>query len=83
MKKDDILQFFLLVFFVGVIISLTLVNQKIKNETAKIDLPEEFNEHTISMDNSKPTILLATYDTIQNKYIIEFTEEYIIDTLTK
>jgi hypothetical protein len=75
MKKDDILHVFLMVFFVGIIISLTIVNQKIKNETAKIDLPEEFNEHTISNDRYKPTLLMAVYDTTEKKYIIEFMDK--------
>lgn len=74
MKKDEILHFFLMVFFVGVIISLTIVNQKIKNETPKFDLPEEFNEHTISTDRYRPTLLMAIYDTTEKKYIIEFTD---------
>jgi hypothetical protein len=75
MKKDDILQYFLLVVFVGIIISLTIVNQQIKNSTPHLDLPEEFNEHTISKDRYKPTLLMAVYDTTEKKYIIEFMDK--------
>jgi YbbR domain-containing protein len=75
MKKDDILQVGLLFFLVGFIIFLTIVNQQIKNSIPKIDLPEEFNEHTISKDRANPTELMAIYDTLEKKYIIEFMDK--------
>jgi hypothetical protein len=75
MKKDDILQVGLMFFLVGFIIFLTIVNQRIKNSTKYLDLPEEFNEHTISQDRSNPTKLMAIYDTIGKKYIIEFIDK--------
>lgn len=75
MKKDDILQVGLMFFLVGFIIFLTIVNQQIKNGIPKIDFPEEFNEHTISQDRANPTQLMAIYDTIGKKYIIEFMDK--------
>lgn len=75
MKKEDISLYFLLVVFVGIIIGLTIVNQQIKNNTPHLDLPEEFNEHTISKDRANPTQLMAIYDTIGKKYIIEFMDK--------
>jgi hypothetical protein len=75
MKKEDIYLYFILVVLVGIIISLTIVNQQIKNNTPHLDLPEEFNEYTISTDRANPTGLMAVYDTTENKYIIEFTDK--------
>jgi hypothetical protein len=75
MKKDDLLHVGLLFFFVGIIIYLTILNQQIKNSTPHLDLPEEFNEHTISQDRAKPTELMAVYDTAAKKYIIEFIDK--------
>jgi hypothetical protein len=75
MKKEDIYLYFILVVLVGIIISLTIVNQQIKNNTPHLDLPEEFNEYTISTNRDNPTILMAVYDTTENKYIIEFTDK--------
>jgi hypothetical protein len=74
MKKHDIFSVGILFFLVGFIIFLTIVNQKIKNSTPHLDLPEEFNEHTISKDRYRPTLLMAVYDTTEKKYIIEFTD---------
>jgi YbbR domain-containing protein len=75
MKKEDILHVGSLCFLVGFIIFLTIVNQQIKNSIPNIDLPEEFNEHTISQDRAKPTELMAIYDTVGKKYIIEFMDK--------
>jgi YbbR domain-containing protein len=75
MKKEDILHVGSLCFLVGFIIFLTIVNQQIKNSIPNIDLPEEFNKHTISQDRAKPTELMAIYDTVGKKYIIEFMDK--------
>ena len=75
MKKEDILHVGSLCFLVGFIIFLTIVNQQIKNSIPNIDLPEEFNEHTISQDRAKPTELMAIYDTVGKKYIVEFMDK--------
>ena len=75
MKKEDILHVGSLCFLVGFIIFLTIVNQQMKNSIPNIDLPEEFNEHTISQDRAKPTELMAIYDTVGKKYIVEFMDK--------
>jgi hypothetical protein len=65
-------------FFVLILIfsiSLILRNEKIKNKTPYIDLPKEWNEHTISQDRMHPTELMAIYDTNKQKYIIEFIDK--------
>jgi len=65
--------FFVLVF--AFLISLILQNEKIKNKTPYIDLPEEWNEHAISQDRMHPTELMAIYDAEKQKYIIEFIDK--------
>ena len=75
MKKHDSFSVCILFFLVGFIIFLTILNQKIKNSTPHFDLPEEFNEHTISTDRYRPTLLMAIYDTTEKKYIIEFMDK--------
>jgi hypothetical protein len=75
MKKTDIPRILLLLFICGIIYNLIVFNEKIKKETGKVDLPEEFNEQTISRDKENPTILMAIYDTTKNKYIIEFIDK--------
>ena len=62
-------------FIFGISISLILTNQRIKNKIPYIDLPEEWNEHTISQDRTHPTELMAIYDPIKQKYIIEFMDK--------
>jgi len=63
--------FLILVFSVG----LLLKNERIKAKTPYLDLPEEWNEHTISQDRKHPTELMAIYDPIKEKYIIEFMDK--------
>ena len=63
--------FLILVFSVG----LLLKNERIKAKTPYIDLPEEWNEHTISQDRMHPTELMAIYDADKQKYIIEFIDK--------
>lgn len=39
------------------------------------DMPEEFNIHTISQDRAAPTEMMVIYDTINHKYLFEFTDK--------
>ena len=43
-----------------------------ENKANNIDLPEEFNEYTISKDKNNPTELIAVYDTTMKKFIMGF-----------
>jgi hypothetical protein len=75
MKPQNFIYYAFFIFVLAFSISLILRNERIKNKTPYIDLPEEWNEHTISQDRMHPTELMAIYDTNKQKYIIEFIDK--------
>ena len=66
-------SFFVLILLFS--IGLLLKNERIKAKTPYLDLPKEWNEHNISQDRTHPTELMAIYDPIKQKYIIEFMDK--------
>ena len=54
---------------------LTTLKDKVYGFDSFEGLPEEWNEHTISQDRAHPTELMAIYDPIKQKYIIEFIDK--------
>jgi hypothetical protein len=78
MKKNNTINYLFYgfcIFIFGISLSLILINARIKAKTPYIDLPEEWNEHTISQDRMHPTELMAIYDADKQKYIIEFIDK--------
>jgi len=75
MKNNHFIFYSFCIFIFGISVSLVLKNERIKAKTPYLDLPKEWNEHTISQDRIHPTELMAVYDPIKQKYIIEFIDK--------
>jgi hypothetical protein len=75
MKPINFIYYAFFVFVFAFSVSLIIKNEKIKSKIPYLDLPEEWNEHTISQDRAHPTELMAIYDPIKQKYIIEFIDK--------
>jgi|APFre7841882630_1041343.scaffolds.fasta_scaffold350817_2 hypothetical protein len=75
MKSKNFIFYTFCVFILGISITMILRNEQIKAKTPYLDLPKEWNEHTISEDRAHPTELMAVYDPIKQKYIIEFIDK--------
>ena len=75
MKQTKFIYYSFFVLILLFSIGLLLKNERIKAKTPYLDFPKEWNEHNISQDRTHPTELMAIYDPIKQKYIIEFMDK--------